>query len=109
MIVRTFATDKETYQKFKEICSREYLNIGETLTELIKNYVQEKDSKSESSNQKESKVIHIPDFFSENRLWKEYMISSEEINNKCSKQLEKLCKINDDVFRNFLIDSVHPR
>ena len=38
-MLRTFETDEELYKKFKEICLREGVNVGEKLNEFLKDYI----------------------------------------------------------------------
>ena len=38
-MLRTFETEEELYQKFKEICLREGVKVGDKLNEFLKEYI----------------------------------------------------------------------
>lgn len=41
MVLRTFETEKELYQKFKALCAKEDVDIGDKINELIAKEVKE--------------------------------------------------------------------
>jgi len=101
MVLKTFESDDQIYQKFKIICIRDDLGIGETLNGLIEKFVKEKEPKPKNLQEwmEKKDTIHVPDFFDDWGIWREYMGRSFEILDKCQTQISILSRTSDEVRR----------
>ena len=87
MSLKTFKTNDEAYKKFKSLCAKEGIEIGDKLNEFIQQYIKEHgdgNPQFQITQFQDEKFIACPAFFRGLDIWSEY------IENRNEKELREL-------------------
>lgn len=91
--LRTFKTKEEIYTKFKEICVKEGVGVGDKLNEFIEKYIKEHGDGNPAFTLDQFADPNFkvcPAFFRDKQTWKEYL---SKLNEKERKEFLEQCQI----------------
>jgi len=86
-VLKTWKTEKDTYEDFKDICRKERVNLGDKINGFIEDYLKEhKDGNPQYTIDqfKDPDFIACPAFYRDNMAWYNYCSKSTP------QELEKL-------------------
>lgn len=91
--LKTFKADDEAYKKFKEICTKEGMGVGDKLNEFIKQYIKEHGDGNPAftlDQFADPSFKVCPAFFRNKQTWKEYLV---KLNKKERQEFLTQCQI----------------